>query len=147
VDKNGPALNEDVKKPVKETFPRDESGSYLVDFAKDPTLRRPKWVMNELFRMMSSNYNAHESKLATKFATRFIRRECIKQGIILFGCGTQTNMETFEHEVVAWNDWPYGKAWKGGITERPPRMLLEHLSKSKTTCETTIDRYLNVSFF
>ncbi len=42
VDKFGPALKEDVKKLVRETFPRDESCSYLVDSAKDPTLRRPK---------------------------------------------------------------------------------------------------------
>jgi len=148
VDKIGPALKEDVKMLVRETFPRDESGSYLTDSAKDPTLRRPKWVMNELFRRMSSNYNAHESKLATKFAIRFIRRERLKQGIILSGGGTQANRETFEHEVAAWNDGPYGKAWKGGMKERPPpRMLLEQLSKSKTTCETTINRYLYVSFF
>ena len=78
VDKIGPALKEDVKKLVRETFPRDESGIYLVDSASDPSLRRPKWVMDELFGTLSSKCNSHESKLATKFAIRFIRRERIK---------------------------------------------------------------------
>ena len=53
MDKIGSALKEDVKTLVWETFPRDESSSYLVDSASDPTLRIPKWVMDEMFGLLS----------------------------------------------------------------------------------------------
>ena len=58
VDKIGLALKENVKKLVMENSLRDESSSYLVVSASDPTLRRPKWVMDELFGTLSSKFNS-----------------------------------------------------------------------------------------
>ncbi len=103
-------------------------------------------MTDELFRTLSSKYNSQESKLATKFAIRLIRRERLKQGIVISGGGTQVNIDTFEHEVAAWKDGPFGKAWQGGMKERPPRMLLEQLSKSTGSHEDTFARYCDFKF-
>ncbi len=131
---------------VKDIVPRDEFGCYLYKDADDPVLRRLAWVMDELCRTLSQNNNAREALKATRFASRFLHRQRIKQVLAISGRGSEMEVETLNFEFAAWKDGPYGKAWIGGMKERPPRMLLQQLSKSTRSREDTFARYCDFNF-
>jgi hypothetical protein len=103
-------LKAETKKLVIDTAPRDEFGCYLCKVAVDLVLRRPKWVMDELFRGLCENYSAHEAQKGTMFASRYMHCQRLKQAVVVFGRGREIEVETFDYEVSAWMDWPYGKA-------------------------------------
>ena len=79
---------------------------------------------------------------ATKFASRFLHRQRIKQVLTVSNRSSKKEVETLKFEFAAWKDGPYGKAWIGGMKERPPRMLLQ----SKGSREDTFARYCDFNF-
>jgi hypothetical protein len=51
-----------TKKLVYDIFPRDDRGVFFCAGAKDPALRRPAWMMDELFRKLSAQILAQDAK-------------------------------------------------------------------------------------
>jgi hypothetical protein len=82
--------------------------------------------MDDLFRALFENYIAREAQKGTKFASRYLHRQRLKQAIVVSGRSSEKDVENFNHEVSAFMNGPYGKAWKGGMKEQPPRILLQH---------------------
>ncbi len=139
-------LKAETKMLVNDIVPRDEFGCYLSKDADDPVLRRPVWVMDELFRKLRERNTASQAQKATRFASRFLHRQRLKQCLAISGRGSEKEVETLNFEFAAWKDGPYGKAWIGGMKERPPRMLVQQLSKSTGSGEDTFDRYYDFHF-
>ena len=95
------ALKAETKMLVNEIFPRDEFGCYLCKDADDIVMRRPAWVMDELFRKLCNNNNAREAKAATRFASRYLHRQRIKQVLAFSGCGSEKEVEILNYEFAA----------------------------------------------
>jgi hypothetical protein len=134
------SLKAETKKLIIDIFPRDEAGCYLCKEAVDPALRRPKWVLDELFRALCENHGAQEAQKCIKFAVSYLRRQRRKHILIVSGRASEEELQAFNSEVSIWKDGPHGKAWNRGMKERPPMMMLENLANTKSTCENVFNR-------
>jgi len=98
-------------------------------------------VMGELFRALCENDSARESQKATRFASICMHRQRLKQSLVVSGRCTEKKVQTFNDDFSASTDGSNGKAWKGGMRDRPHRMLLHRLSKSISPGEASFNRY------
>jgi hypothetical protein len=54
-------------------FPRDDKGIFLCAESKDLALRRPTWLMDELFRKLIVEISAQEANKCLKYSVGYIR--------------------------------------------------------------------------
>ena len=130
-----------TKKLVCDIFPRDDQGVFLCAEAKDPALRRPAWLMDELFRKLSAQISAQDAKKCLKYCIGYVRRNRLKQIVYASNNGTELERNKFKSEVSIWLEGPYGKAWQAGVRDRPSEILLTHLSASTSKNEKPFERY------
>ncbi len=117
-----------TKKLVCDICPRDSEGVFLSSEAKDPALRKPAWVMDELFKKLSSEISVKDADSCLKFAYAYLRRERQKQINVTANKATEMECNNFKSGVSNWLEGPYGKSWEFGVRERPRQGLLCHAS-------------------
>ena len=90
-------------------------------------MKRPPWVMDELYRSLSSNWDREAASKGLQFAIRYVRRERARQVRILTSDNDETSEERqdLSFQALAWREGPYGKLWAANMRDRPrPNQLL-----------------------
>ena len=121
------AMKREIKQLVIDMFPRDSEGVILSESADTPSMRRPLWVMDELFRSLNTNWDKTEASKGFKYAVGYVRRERARQ-LRVMACNSDDASEEREElrgEALMWKSGPYGKAWAANMRDRPrPQQLL-----------------------
>ena len=127
------SLKCEIQKMVVDMFPRDDDGVLLCESADDPILRRPRWVMDELYRNLLQNHNGEDACKGRKYALRYVRREVARQRRLLLNIEeSSAEKDQMKSEATIWQEGPYGKAWAANIRDRPrPQQLLSCIAGSQ----------------
>lgn len=114
-------LKAHIQKLVVDLFPRDSDGVFLSEHADIPSMRRPSWVMDELYRSLVENFNSDYASKGMRYAQGYVRRERTRQVSIISRNldATSAEREELRSQALVWQDGPYGKAWAANVRERP----------------------------
>jgi len=120
------SLKCEMQKLVVDMFPRGADGVLLCEGHEDPILRRPHWVMDELYRNLLQNHSSEDACKGRKYAVRYVRREVAKERRARLNTDEiSAKSAKLESDAIIWQDGPYGKAWAANIRDRPcPQQLI-----------------------
>jgi hypothetical protein len=80
-------MKREIKKLVIDMFPRDSDAVILSESADTHFMRRPFWVMDELYRSLNTNRDRDDASKDLKYEIGYVRRERVRQ-LSVISCNT-----------------------------------------------------------
>ena len=114
------AMKREIKKLAIDMFPRDSEGVILSESADTSSMRRPLWVMDELYRSLNTKWDRDDASKGLKYAIGYVKRERARQ-LRVMSCNTDDTSEErgkLKGEALLWKSGPCGKAWAADMRER-----------------------------
>jgi hypothetical protein len=136
-------LKREIQKLVVDMFPRDSEGVTLAEAADTPSMRRPAWVMDELYHSLKLSWDKEDASKGLKYAINYVRRERLRQQRVAYNNTVEASEERAElmSQVNVWTEGPYGRAWAANMRDRPRPQQLLAVSKPTTGATQVYDRF------